>query len=92
MGNKKILIGYILFTILLIDTVAAQKTRLDWKLHNVGKVRQVVTNMGTMNKAQTNYPGLVMSEFPPNSNEEHLIQGGVWIGHYMWLSVHARRT
>jgi hypothetical protein len=80
MGNKKIFIAYVLFTFLLIGTMSAQKTRLDWKLHNVGKVRQAATNMGTMNKAQTNYPGLVMSEFPPNSNEEHLIQGGIWIG------------
>lgn len=57
-----------------------QLTRLDWKLHNVGKVRQVVTNMGTMNKAATNYPGIMMCEFPPNSNEEHLYQGGIWVG------------
>lgn len=58
----------------------AQFTKLDWKLHNVGKVRQVVTNMGTLNKAQTKFPGLIYSEFPPGSDEEHLYQGGIWVG------------
>jgi len=58
----------------------AQFTKLDWKLHNVGKVRQVITNMGTLSKARTGYPGLIFSEFPPGSDEEHLYQGGMWIG------------
>jgi hypothetical protein len=63
-----------------LSLLHAQQARLDWKQHNVGKVRQVVTNMGTMNKALTNFPGLVNSEFPPNSNEEHLYQAGLWVG------------
>ncbi|MBI3586584.1 MAG: hypothetical protein HY088_05600 [Ignavibacteriales bacterium] len=58
----------------------AQFTKLDWKVHNVGKVRQVVTNMGTLNKALTRFPGLINSEFPPGSDEEHLYQGGLWVG------------
>ncbi|MEK6757445.1 MAG: hypothetical protein AABZ02_14930, partial [Bacteroidota bacterium] len=58
----------------------AQFVKLDWKMHNVGKVRQVVTNMGTLNKALTKFPGLIYSEFPPGSDEEHLYQGGLWIG------------
>ena len=69
-----------LIVIIGISNLFAQYTTLDWKLHNVGKVRQVITNMGTMDKAATNYPGLINAEFPPNSNEEHLFQGGIWIG------------
>jgi len=71
-----------LFLLIVIgsSSLIAQYTKLDWKLHNVGKVRQVITNMGTMNKAATNFPGLLFAEFPPNSDEEHLYQGGIWIG------------
>ena len=58
----------------------AQFTRLDWKLTTVGKVRQVLTNQGTFNKADTRYPGLINTEFPPGSTEEHLFQGGLWVG------------
>ncbi|MBU1678739.1 MAG: hypothetical protein KKD86_07770, partial [Bacteroidetes bacterium] len=69
-----------LFSAIGTSSLMAQSTNLDWKLHNDGKVRQVITNMGTMNKAATNYPGLIFAEFPPNSDEEHLYQGGIWIG------------
>ena len=58
----------------------AQFAKLDWRMHNVGKVRQVVTNMGALNKALTKYPGLINCEFPPGSDEEHVIQYGLWIG------------
>jgi hypothetical protein len=80
MKRQNLLFCAALAALLSVQTMVAQQTRLDWRLHNVGKVRQVVTNMGTMNKAQTNYPGLLNSEFPPNSNEEHLYQGGIWVG------------
>lgn len=60
--------------------VRAQQARLDWRMHNVGKVRQLVTNLGTLWKASTNYPGLIYSEYPPNSFEEHLGEGGIWVG------------
>ena len=60
--------------------VTAQISHLDWKLFNVGKIRQVVTNQGALNKGSTSYPGLIMCEFPPNSGEEHLYQGGIWVG------------
>lgn len=71
---------FFLFNILGTTNIIAQYTNLDWKLHNVGKVRQVITNMGTMNKAESNYPGLINAEFPPNSDEEHLYQAGIWVG------------
>ncbi|MCK4577644.1 MAG: hypothetical protein KAU50_02565 [Candidatus Marinimicrobia bacterium] len=64
----------------------AQATNLDWKMHNVGKVRQVIVNTGALSAIDANgvskhgYPGLVNCEFPPNSNEEHIYLGGLWIG------------
>jgi hypothetical protein len=61
-------------------TAFAQYAKLDWKVTSVGKVRQVITNMGTFDKGRTRYPGLINAEFPPGSTEEHLYQGGIWIG------------
>jgi len=75
--NRLILCVFILCG---ISPLYAQFTKLDWKVHNVGKVRQVVTNMGTLNKALTKFPGAIYSEFPPGSDEEHLYQGGLWVG------------
>ena len=54
--------------------------KLDWRVTSVGRVRQVITNMGTFDKGRTRYPGLINAEFPPGSDEEHLYQGGIWIG------------
>jgi len=54
--------------------------KLDYRVTNVGKVRQVITNMGTFDKGRTRYPGLIYAEFPPGSDEEHLYQGGIWVG------------
>ena len=56
---------------------SAQQANLDWKVHDVGRVRQVVTNMGTLWGALTNYPGLIYAEFPPGSFEEHVAEGGI---------------
>ncbi len=69
-----------LFSVIGTSSLIAQYTRLDWRVHNVGKVRQLVTNMGTLWKAATNYPGLIFSEFPPNSYEEHIGEAGIWVG------------
>ncbi|RPH37862.1 hypothetical protein EHM92_01580, partial [bacterium] len=63
-----------------VSSLQAQFATLSWKLTTVGKVRQVLTNQGTLNAAQTRYPGLILCEFPAGSNEEHLFQGGIWIG------------
>ncbi|MFZ5517998.1 MAG: hypothetical protein ACOY90_15235 [Candidatus Zhuqueibacterota bacterium] len=60
--------------------LSAQRAALDWKLHNVGRVRQLITNMGTLWAASTDYPGLIYCEFPPNSNEEHVGEAGIFIG------------
>ncbi len=77
---RSVLRLFLLSAIGTSSLIAQYYTKLDWKLHNVGKVRQVVTNMGAMDKAATNFPGLILAEFPPNSDEEHLYQGGIWIG------------
>ena len=72
---RSVLRLFLLSAIGTSSLIAQYYTKLDWKLHNVGKVRQVVTNMGAMDKAATNFPGLIIAEFPPNSDEEHLYQG-----------------
>lgn len=75
-------IKYILFLSILWgwSCLFAQFTNLDYKVHNVGKVRQLITNMGTLDPGLTDFPGLIYCEFPPNSKEEHIYQGGIWIG------------
>ena len=78
--NIFIIISVMLFT---GNTLFAQQTSLDWKLHDVGRVRQVVTNTGGINAKYENlfdYPRLINCEFPPNSFEEHLTDAGLWIG------------
>ncbi|NOX38212.1 MAG: hypothetical protein GXO78_11840 [Calditrichaeota bacterium] len=65
-----------------ISSLLGQFTTLDWKIHNVGKVRQIITNVGTIDNYNniTNYKGLINCEMPVGSNEEHVYQGGIWIG------------
>jgi len=76
------LIFAVILTWALANPLFAQWVTLDWKVHNVGKVRQLVTNMGTLDdhKQQVNYPGLLYCEMPAGSNEEHIYQAGIWIG------------
>ncbi len=76
----KVGVKIVISILLLTSSLFAQFTNLDYKVHNVGKVRQVLTNMGTLDPALTDFPGLVYCEFPPGSKEEHLYQGGLWIG------------
>lgn len=54
--------------------------KLDYRVTTVGKIRQVITNMGTFDKGRTRFPGLINAEFPPGSDEEHLFQGGIYGG------------
>lgn len=70
----------ILITVFLFQTSLAQRATLDWKLHDVGEVRQLVTNIGTLWTANTDYPGLIYCEFPRQSHEEHVGEGGIWVG------------
>ncbi len=81
---KKMKLGLgLVVSLLIIIPVHAQWTTLDWKMHNVGKVRQLITNMGTLDdshdRVRTAYPGLIFCEMPAGSNEEHIYQAGIWI-------------
>ncbi|MFA3783304.1 hypothetical protein ABRY23_09605 [Melioribacteraceae bacterium 4301-Me] len=63
--------------------IYSQNVTLDWKLHNIGKIRLVVTNTGEFNAVGDglfNYPGLINCEYPPNSSEEHIADAGLWVG------------
>lgn len=82
--DKKVII-IILIVIMQSSFVLGQMANIDWKMTNVGKIRQLLTNMGTWddsyeNGPKTSYTGLIYSEFPAGSNEEHLYQAGIWIG------------
>lgn len=69
---------------LCISNINAQNTTLDWKLYNIGNIRQVITNTGGLNAKYdagfAGYKRLINCEYPPNSFEEHLTEGGIWIG------------
>jgi len=74
---------FLLLALLWFGPAQGQQTTLDWKLHNVGQVRQVVTNVGGLSAKGDNafdFRGLINSEFPPGSREEHLTEAGIWIG------------
>lgn len=65
------------------STLFAQETTLDWKIQDVGKVRQFISNIGSLwptGQLWSDYPGLIYCEFPPNSGEEHVGEGGIWVG------------
>lgn len=73
----------LLITFLICSNYFSQKVTLNWKVHDVGRVRQVITNTGWLNAARDalfDYPGLINSEYPPNSKEEHITEAGAWIG------------
>ncbi len=77
--------SFILAVFILCGLLYAQETNIDWKIHNVGKVRQVITNNGALNAAEPHnkiydYPYLINCEYPPNSNEEHIYLSGLWMG------------
>ncbi len=74
---KKLLIILVLF---LAVQVYPQKTHLDYKVTKIGQVHQLITNMGTLWRAGTDYPGLIYCEFPPGSYIEHVGEGGIWVG------------
>lgn len=82
--NRWLCFGVGALLLIFSGNLLAQFVNLDWKMHNVGKVRQIVTNLGTIDdsheRVRSDYPGLLFCEMPPGSNEEHVFQGGIWIG------------
>lgn len=81
-GNFKGISGCVIISFLSFSLCLAQWTNIDYKIHNVGNVRQIITNMGTLDDTDgnTKYSGLINCEMPAGSNEEHVYQGGIWIG------------
>ncbi|MEJ2634035.1 MAG: hypothetical protein P8184_01935 [Calditrichia bacterium] len=78
----------IIFFILIFAfaAFAQQNVSLDWKMHDVGKVRQFVSNLGSLwptSYLLGDFTGLIYCEFPPNSFEEHVGEGGIWVGAIM---------
>lgn len=52
-------------------------------MHDVGKVRQFISNIGSLwptGVLWSSWTGLIYCEFPPNSFEEHVGEGGIWVG------------
>jgi len=73
--------AFVLLLLVVTGTAHAQeRVTLDWAMHDAGEVRQVVSNIGAWQAGPTDYPGLINSEYPPNSFEEHMGSGGIWIG------------
>ncbi|MCI0514695.1 hypothetical protein L0128_15885 [candidate division KSB1 bacterium] len=65
------------------NVFSQQNVSLDWKMHNVGQVRQFVSNIGSLwptGYLIGDFTGLIYCEFPPNSHEEHVGEGGIWVG------------
>ncbi|MCK4577643.1 MAG: hypothetical protein KAU50_02560 [Candidatus Marinimicrobia bacterium] len=62
---------------------AQQQVTLDWKMHDVGSVRQFISNIGCLwptGYLLGDFTGRIYCEFPPNSEEEHIGEGGIWVG------------
>ncbi|GAB4366394.1 MAG: hypothetical protein Kow0042_06230 [Calditrichia bacterium] len=62
---------------------AQQQVSLDWKMHDVGRVRQFISNNGSLwptSQLWGSFTGRIYCEFPPNSFEEHVGEGGIWVG------------
>ncbi len=80
MVHRNHCLTFLLILFLTVPVLFGQRATIDWKLHDVGEVRQLVTNIGTLWTAITDYPGLIYCEFPRQSHEEHVGEGGIWVG------------
>jgi hypothetical protein len=81
--KKYNLILIIVLLIICVEDAFSQQVTLDWKLINIGKVRQVITNTGWLNAVgdpSFDYTRLLNCEYPPGSGEEHITEAGPWIG------------
>ena len=75
----------VLFSLIFMNNrFFGQFTTIDYKVHNVGKIRQFVINMGKLDDSADDkysaYRGLLWSEMPVGSDEEHIFQAGIWVG------------
>ncbi len=59
-------------TIFIYHPASAQFITVDWGLHEIGQVTELVNNRGSLHGfAVPEYPGLINAEFPPGSFVEH---------------------
>lgn len=80
--NKSILVIFFVL-IFCLSAFAQTRVTLDWKMHDVGQVRQFISNIGSLwptGYLSGDFSGLIYCEFPPNSYEEHVGEGGIWVG------------
>ncbi len=76
-------IVFLIILFLFTLSVAQENVTLDWRIHDVGKVRQYISNIGSLWPTWVlwnSWTGLIYCEFPPNSYEEHVGEGGIWVG------------
>jgi len=62
------------------NLLTAQAYNFDYKYHNAGDVKLLVTNEGTLFPNWEAVRGLINCEYPPNSNEEHIGEACIWVG------------
>ena len=82
MKNILLTIFTLLFGLFNFGLLFSQEANLDWKMHDVGKVRQFVSNIGSLwpELQFSGWSGLIYCEYPPGSFEEHVGEGGIWVG------------
>lgn len=76
---KRVLLFVPILVWMLPSLSYAQFITIDYKQHNVGEIRQVIHNLGKLNRAGSGFPGLINAEYPPGSNTEHLLATGWYI-------------
>jgi len=84
MNLPQVLRFYILSTLLVIFIVNESKAQqvFERREANVGNVGLSITNVGTVGNPQTvsRRSGPPSFQFPLNSGQEHLFEGGIWVG------------
>ncbi len=76
-------ISFILIFFSVASLYAQANVSLDWKMEDVGNVRQFVCNLGSLwptGYLWDAYQPLIYCEYKPAPGEEHIGEGGIWIG------------
>lgn len=76
-------LSFIIVYHLMMTLLGQPAANLDWKVHREGQVSQFISNMGCLwptGYLMSSWTGGLYCEFPRNSFEEHLGEGGIWIG------------
>lgn len=81
MKKKLILILIILLITCTYDSLYSQQLTLDWKMQDIGAVRQwIPNNGGYWALGIYDCPLLINVEYPIGSYIEHVGEGGIWVG------------